>query len=149
MQQAEAREEERVNSAITGHGHRGSGGGGGNSQHDPPTTGIDALGESKGAPGTAASPQARAVQQVSEQILAALAREVFVGFNERGFAEMRIELHEGVLQGGTLRVEAHDGEIRLRFEGLSGHARNLVSSSEGELSRRLQAKGLRLTALVA
>lgn len=149
VRQAEARDEERVNSAISGHGQRGSGGGGGNHPQDTKTPEVEELSDSKRPSGAGSSPQARAVQEVTEQILAALAREVFVGVNERGFAEMRIELQEGVLQGGTLRVEAQDGEIRLRFEGLSGHARNLVSSSEGELSRRLAAKGLRLAALAA
>jgi hypothetical protein len=71
-----------------------------------------------------------------------------VGVNERGLMEFRVELKEGILQGATLKVDAKDGKIQLRFEGLEGHAKNLVSASEGELARRLEAKGLRLDALV-
>ena len=36
------------------------------------------------------------------------------------------------------------GTISLQFDGLSGHAKNLVSASHTELAKRLSAKGLTL-----
>lgn len=144
LARADAKAEARVNAAIDGSkGNRGEGGG----SQDPsagaaPTTkGIDGA---QAAEGAAA---AHEVKQIPDEILEALASEVYVGVSERGLAEMRIELKEGVLQGATLRVEADNGKIHLRFEGLSGHAKNLVSACEGDLARRLADKGIRLESL--
>lgn len=139
----ETKAQGRVNAAIDGTGQKSSDGGG---HHDgahvqAKAKGVEGAGAAEGAQG------AHEVKQIPEQILEALASEVYVGVNERGLMEFRIELKEGVLQGATLRVEAKDGGIQLRFEGLSGHAKNLVSASEGELGRRLKAKGLRLDTL--
>lgn len=143
-QRAEAKAEGRVNAAISGAGQKKGEGGG---TDDAPAS-LDVQAKGLDRPAAAeASAQAHEVQQIPEQILEAIAQEVYVGFNERGLAEFRVELKEGVLQGATLRVEAEDGKIRLRFDGLSGHAKNLVSACEGDLARRLQAKGLHLDTL--
>jgi hypothetical protein len=142
---AEAKAQGRVNAAIDGAGQKRGDGGGASGNDASAQQASKAVGGVQAADGAAA---AHEVKQIPEQILEALAQEVYVGVNERGLAEFRVELKEGVLQGASLRVEADGGKIRLRFEGLSGHAKNLVSASEGDLARRLAAKGLHLDALV-
>jgi hypothetical protein len=145
-QREEVKAEGRVNASIDGSGKKGQSGGdagaGSGGQGQPQPQGLAA------AQGAAGPEGPREVQQIPEEILKALAQEVYVGVNERGLMEFRVELKEGILQGATLKVDAKDGKIQLRFEGLEGHAKNLVSASEGELARRLEAKGLRLDALV-
>lgn len=142
----EAREEGRVNASIDGSARKGGKGGGG------AETGSGGQGQPQGgSAGVQAAGSAEAaheVKQIPEEILKALAQEIYVGVNERGLTEFRVELKDGVLQGATMRIEAQDGKIRLRFEGLEGHAKNLVAASEGELARRLQGRGLHLDALV-
>lgn len=143
---AEAKAQGRVNAAIDG-----AGGGKGQSQDNSeravdPSAGGQAPGAAVGA--VEAPQQAHAVKQIPEEILKAIASEVFVGVNAKGDAEFRIELKEGVLQGGTLKVTSEgDGRISLKFEGLSGNAKNLVSASHTDLAKRLSAKGLSLDEL--
>lgn len=145
----EAREEARANAAIDGQAQgRGQGGSGSSGGDRSPGEGGQrspkAVGEAEGARGSAgASP----VQQIPEAILQALADRVFVGVNERGMAEFRVELKEGILQGASMRVSAEGGRIHLAFEGLEGNAKRLVQACEGDLARRLEAKGLRLASL--
>lgn len=144
LARAEAKAEARVNAAIDGSGQkRGDGGG----AQDPAGGGQVALKGTDGVGAAEGAAPAHEVKQIPDEILEALASEVYVGVSERGLAEMRIELKEGVLQGATLRVEADNGKIHLRFEGLSGHAKNLVSACEGDLARRLADKGIHLASL--
>lgn len=143
---AEAQAEGRANAAISGRG----GSGGGSSQHQNDGQGehaAAAIQKAKGAAGAEEAASARAVQQIPELILQALADKVYVGVNAEGLAEFRIELKEGILEGATLQVTAAEGGIKLQFHGLEGNAKRLVQASEGDLARRLGAKGLRLQSL--
>jgi len=143
---AEAKAQGRVNAAIDG-----ASGGKGESSDDASERAIDQSGSAQAPGGAAAAEEVAAghdVKQIPEEILKAIAAEVFVGVNAKGDAEFRVELKEGVLQGGTLKVTSNgDGHISLQFEGLSGMAKNLVSASHTELAKRLGAKGLSLDEL--
>ena len=142
---AEAQAEGRANAAISG---RGAGGGGtSQQQHEGQGDNAAALQKAQGAAGADEAASARAVQEIPELILQALADKVYVGVNAEGLAEFRIELKDGILEGATLQVTAEDGGIKLHFHGLEGNAKRLVQASEGDLGRRLAAKGLRLQSL--
>lgn len=144
---AEAHAELKANAAIDG---QARGKGNSHGEGDAPTDGstVQAVGSPK-AQAAEEAKAAREVQQLPEAILEALANEVYVGVNEKGLAEFRVELKEGVLQGASLRITADGGKIHLAFEGLSGNAKRLIQASEGDLARRLQAKGLWLERLSA
>lgn len=143
---AEAQAEGKATAAIQGRG----GNRGGTSQQQ-----SDGQGDPSGASvqkaaassGTEVAASARAVQQIPEMILQALADKVYVGVTAEGLAEFRIELKEGILEGATLQVTAEDGGVRLHFHGLEGNAKRLIQASEGDLARRLQSKGIRLQGL--
>jgi membrane protein involved in colicin uptake len=140
---AEGKAQARVNSAIDGRG--GGGAQSGDGGHERGTHGAQVSAQASGGAAGAEGAQAHEVKQIPEEILKAIASEVYVGFNEKGLHEFRIELKEGVLQGGTLRVTSDGpGRVSLQFDGLSGHAKNLVSASHTELARRLSDKGLTL-----
>ena len=137
---AEAREKARANAAIDAGGqHKGGSSSEGEATADPNAVkGVGAAGTGQAAEAQAA----HEVKQIPEAILEALANEVYVGINEKGLAEFRVELKEGILQGATLRVTADGGKIQLAFEGLAGNAKRLVQASEGDIAKRLRAKGL-------
>lgn len=141
---AEAKAEGRVNSAISGGGGKKRG-----QQGDSRGDGANIAAAQTGGPQAAAEAGgAREVNQIPDEILKALAEEVHVGVNAEGLAEFRVELKEGVLQGGSMKVTADDrGRIHLKFEGIDGNTKNLVKASEGELFNRLKSKGLRLESL--
>ena len=78
---------------------------------------------------------------LSEQILEALAQEVYVGFNERGLAEFRIELkyHEGkpvireISRVSKPGRRVYSGVERLP-KVLNGLGINIVSTSKGMMT---------------
>jgi hypothetical protein len=110
--------------------------GGGQPQQQPQPQGVAPV--QKSAP-------AHEVKQIPPELLEKLASAIRVGVNEKGLREFQIELKDGVLQGATLRITAENGQVALKFTGLKGHMKNLVESSKGDLMRRLESKGLRLS----
>ena len=140
---AEAKAEGRVNSAISGGGKKGGG------QQDSRGDGANiAAAKAGGAQAAGETGGPRTVKQIPEEILKALAEEIYVGVNAEGLAEFRVELKEGVLEGASMKVTADDrGRIHIKFDGIEGNTKNLVKASEGELFKRLKAKGLRLESL--
>lgn len=145
-QKAEAKEKARVNAAIDG--DAGKKGGSDTGEKGAAADAMPAQAVGAKAQGAAEAQAPREVKQIPEAILNALAEQVYVGVNEKGQAEFRVELKEGVLSGATLKVTADGkGKIRLAFEGLDANARRLVQASEGELARKLGAKGLSLEEL--
>jgi len=139
----EAREQDRVNSAIDGQA-RGGGGGGGSHGGDGGAQGENAPGKVGETEKAGPSSYVRGAQKIPEAMLEKLVRDIYVGVNAEGLKMFQIELKEGVLQGGSIQVVADGGKISLNFGGLDGQAKNLVESSKGDLMRRLGAKGLTL-----
>lgn len=144
QQRAEAQAEGKANAAINGQARRqGSSSGGGEGRGDGQPSAIGKT----GASGPAETEGAREVKGIPEAILEALANEVYVGVTAEGLAEFRVELKEGVLEGATLRVIADGKSIKLAFDGLKGNAKRLVQACEGDIAKRLSAKGLHLDEL--
>jgi hypothetical protein len=143
---AEAKAEGRVNAAIGGAGGKGGRGSGGEAGADG--SGVQGAGGAKEAGGAEQVQGAAGAKGIPEEIIEALAEEIYVGFNAQGLAEMQIELKEGVLDGGLMKITADDrGGVKIAFERLDKNTANLVKASEGELFRRLKGKGINLSEL--
>lgn len=147
------REQSRVEARADGAQHgkvdpdgknRGGGGQGGQGRGDEGAAALAAL--QKGpTPQAAAGPQGAAgVKQIPPEILEKLVSAVYLAVNDKGLKEFQIELKDGPLKGGFLKLSADRGEISLSFFGLEGGQKRLVEASKGELMRRLEKKGLRL-----
>lgn len=90
---------------------------------------------------------ARKPQEIPQELIDKLVDGVRVGVNEVGHAEFQIDLKDGIMQGMTLRVSADNGKVTCQFVGGDASAKNFIESSEGDLSRALENKGLRLEKL--
>ena len=134
----EARDRDRPNAAIEGDA---SGDSSGQQQQRQDRGGAHIPKPVAGVQATQQASTVREVKQIPPEMLERLASAVRIGINDKGLHELQIDLKEGVLQGASLRVTAEGGKVTLTFSGLSGHTKNLVESSAGELMRRLDAKG--------
>jgi hypothetical protein len=90
----------------------------------------------------------REVQKIPEEILKKLVDAIYVGVNEKGLHTFRMEMKDGVMQGGSVEITADAGKITLTFGGLEGNTRNMVESSKGDLMRRMEKRGLTLDNIV-
>lgn len=97
---------------------------------------------------TAETRYTRDVQKIPDEIMKKLVDAVYVGVNEKGLHTFRMEMKEGVLQGGSVEITADEGKITLSFTGLEGHAKNMMESSTGELMKRMEKRGLTLDRIV-
>lgn len=139
LSRVEAREKNRPNAAIDGdrRGGEGSRGDGGAKLPTAPPKVAKADGPQK----------AREVKQLPPEVKAALEKlvdAIYLAVNEKGLKEFHVELKEGVLSGGSLKVSVGDDGVALSFRGLDGQQKNLVESSRGELMKRLEGRGLKL-----
>jgi hypothetical protein len=146
----EAHDEKRANAAINT-GNTGSDAGS-DSRGDEGGGGAAAAAAAMKAKPPAiqqaqAAQAAHEVKQIPPELLEKLVSTVHLAVNQRGLKEFQIELKEGVLSGATLKISAEGGKIALKFIGLDGHKKNLIESSKGELMRKLEAKGLKLSRL--
>jgi len=126
------------------------GGGGGRGGREPGDEGAAALAALKKptTPQAASGPQgAVGVKQIPPELLEKLVSAVYLAVNDKGLKEFQIELKDGPLKGGFLKLSADGGKISLSFLGLAGDQKRLVEASKGELMRRLEKKGLRLERL--
>ncbi|MBI1946044.1 MAG: hypothetical protein HYS27_10130 [Deltaproteobacteria bacterium] len=99
-------------------------------------------------PQAAAGPQgAVGVKQIPPELLEKLVSAIYLAVNDKGLKEFQIELKDGPLKGGFLKLTADGGKVSLSFLGLAGDQKRLVEASKGELMRRLEKKGLRLERL--
>ena len=144
----EAREGALQHGAIDPDGkNRGGGGQGGQGRGDEGAAAVAAL-QKGAATAPAAGPQgAVGVKQIPPELLEKLVSAVYLAVNDKGLKEFQIELKDGPLKGGFLKLSADRGQISLSFLGLEGDQRRLVEASKGELMRRLEKKGLRLQKL--
>ena len=148
LTRAEENAKGKHNAAISGGGKKGGSSSGQEGERSD-ASGLKA-GEAGGAKEAAGAQeiQAHEVQEIPEEILKALTDNIYLGVNAEGLAEFQVELKEGVLDGGMMKVTAGDDGIRLAFQGLDTNAQRLLKASEGEIHRRLGKKGLRLASLV-
>jgi hypothetical protein len=143
---AEASEAQRPNAAIAG----GSDGGdaGGQSRHDDGSAAAATAIQQTAATSTAQSAhEARPVKQIPPELLEKLVSTVYLAVTEKGLKEFQIELKDGPLKGGSLKISADGGKVSLAFSGLGANEKALLESSKGELMRRLGKKGLTLARL--
>lgn len=145
LARAEARESERPNAAIAGD----SADSGGQSPHDDGSAAAAAaIQKAATAPSAASGAQAaRAVTQIPPELLEKLVSTVYLAVTEKGLKEFQIELKDGPLKGGSLKISADAGKVSLSFAGLGAHEKALLEASKGELMRRLGKKGLSLARL--
>jgi hypothetical protein len=87
--------------------------------------------------------------RLSPEVIAEIVKRVMVtcGENLEGLKEFIIEFRENVLAGSRLKVSAKNGKISATFETENADVRRLIKSSEGELARAFQSKGLYLERL--
>ncbi|MCC7112213.1 MAG: hypothetical protein IT382_23165 [Deltaproteobacteria bacterium] len=140
----EARAEARQGGPIDPDGrNRGGGGQGGQGRGDEGASALAAL-QKGAAPPAAALQGAAGARQIPPEILEKLVSAVYLAVTEKGLKEFQIELKDGPLKGGFLKLSADKGQVTLSFLGLEGDQKRLVEASKGELMRRLEKKGLRL-----
>lgn len=145
QQAVEAHDAARPNAAIGGSGQKNSG-----SDSQPQDDGgAAALAAAKGKAPTAAegakAPQA--VKQIPPELLEKLVSTVHLAVNDKGLKEFQIELKDGPLKGGFLKISADGGKVALSFSGIDAQTKNLIEASKGDLMRRLGKKGLALSKL--
>ncbi len=140
---AEARDAARPNAAIGGGDQKGSGD---QQQHDDGgAAAAAAIKKAAQQPVMVQAPKAaQAVKQIPPELLEKLVSTVYLAVTEKGLKEFQIELKDGPLKGGFLKISADKGKISLSFSGLDPASKNLVESSKGDLMRRLEKKGLSL-----
>jgi hypothetical protein len=140
----ERREGARPNAAIN---NDDRGGGGGQPQDDGSAAAAAAIKAQKQMPDVKATAAAGPVKQIPPELLEKLVSTVYLAVTEKGLKEFQIELKDGPLKGGFLKISAENGKVALKFSGLDAHTKNLIESSKGDLMRRLGKKGLSLARL--
>jgi hypothetical protein len=143
---AESTAKERPNAAIDAGSDRGDDSRGG----EESTRLENAKGLHKGGEVTPTADvgYTREVQKIPEEILKKLVDAIYVGVNEKGLHTFRMDMKDGVLQGGSIEITVDAGKIKLTFGGLEGHTRNMVDASKGDLMRRMEKRGLTLDDIV-
>jgi hypothetical protein len=141
----ERREQARPNAAIN-NDDRG-GGGGGQPQDDGSAAAAAAIKAQKQLPDVKGAAAAGPVKQIPPELLEKLVSTVYLAVTEKGLKEFQIELKDGPLKGGFLKISAENGKVALKFSGLDANTKNLIESSKGDLMRRLGKKGLSLARL--
>jgi hypothetical protein len=144
LARVEAREQARPNAAIDTNDR---GGGGGQPQDDGSAAAAAAIKAQKQLPDVKATAAPQAVKQIPPELLEKLVSTVYLAVTEKGLKEFQIELKDGPLKGGFLKISAENGKVALKFSGLDAHTKNLIESSKGDLMRRLGKKGLSLAKL--
>jgi hypothetical protein len=139
----EARAEAHPGGPIDPDGRNRGGGQGGQGRGDEGAAALAAL-QKGAAPPAAALQGAAGARQIPPEILEKLVSAVYLAVTEKGLKEFQIELKDGPLKGGFLKLSADKGQVTLSFLGLEGDQKRLVEASKGELMRRLEKKGLRL-----
>jgi hypothetical protein len=114
-------------------------------EHGSASTGASSA--TQASPAVQATTTAQPVRQIPPELLEKLVSTVYLAVTEKGLKEFQIELKDGPLKGGFLKISADGGKVVLQFAGLDAQAKNLVESSKGELMRRLVKKGLSLARL--
>ena len=145
LARVEAREQARPNAAIDTN-DRG-GGGDGRPQDDGSAAAAAALKAQKPLVDVKAAAGPAPVKQIPPELLEKLVSTVYLAVTEKGLKEFQIELKDGPLKGGFLKISAENGKVALKFSGLDTHTKNLLESSKGDLMRRLGKKGLSLAKL--
>lgn len=146
----EAREGAPQGGAVDPDGkNRGGGGQGGQGRGEEgaAAAALAALKQGNAAPKAAGPQGAAGVKQIPPELLEKLVSAVYLAVNDKGLKEFQIELKDGPLKGGFLKLSADRGQISLSFLGLESDQKRLVEASKGELMRRLEKKGLRLERL--
>lgn len=145
----EAREGAPQGGAVDPDGKKGGSGGGqgGQGRGDEGAAALAALKQGNAAPAAAGPQGAVGVKQIPPELLEKLVSAVYLAVNDKGLKEFQIELKDGPLKGGFLKLSADRGQISLSFLGLESDQKRLVEASKGELMRRLEKKGLRLERL--
>ena len=139
----EAREGQRPNAAIGQDQHKGS-------DEQPKDDGAAAA--AAAVKKAAQQPQAvqgaktaQPVKQIPPELLEKLVSTVYLAVTEKGLKEFQIELKDGPLKGGFLKISAENGKVALSFSGIGASEKNLLEASKGDLMRRLEKKGLALS----
>lgn len=148
LTRAEAREAARPNAAIGSDG-KGSGGGSGQQPGDDGSAAAAAaIKKAAQQPTAVKGPKAaHEVKQIPPELLEKLVSTVYLAVTEKGLKEFQIELKDGPLKGGFLKISADNGKVALSFSGLGAQEKALLESSKGDLMRRLEKKGLSLAKL--
>lgn len=146
LARTEARDAARPNAAIGS--DSGKGQGDQQPQDDGSAAAAAAIKKAAQQPVAVQAPKAaQQVKQIPPELLEKLVSTVYLAVTEKGLKEFQIELKDGPLKGGFLKISADKGKVALSFSGLDPATRNLVESSKGDLMRRLEKKGLSLARL--
>lgn len=143
----EARDGNQPNAAIDANGRGKGDGQRGQGRGDESAAAIAALKQPSTSQAAAGPQGAVGVKQIPPELLEKLVSAVYLAVNDKGLKEFQIELKDGPLKGGFLKLSADHGQVSLSFFGLEGDQKRLVEASKGELMRRLEKKGLRLERL--
>jgi hypothetical protein len=135
----EAQDAARPNVRIDGGGSAGADAGGSGS-HGQGDDRAGALQRQVSSAKAQAARGAQPVKLIPPELLEKLASAVRVGVNEKGLHEFQIDLKDGVLSGGRLRVSVESGGVVVRFDGLDAPQRRLVEASKGDLAQRLEGR---------
>jgi hypothetical protein len=149
LARVEQYEAKRANAAI-GSGGKGDANSGGDSRGGDDGAAAAAAALKKQQPQVQQAEKAQAahdVKQIPPELLEKLVSTVHLAVNQKGMREFQIELKEGVLSGATLKISAENGKVALKFVGLDAQKKNLIEASKGELMRKLEGKGLKLSRL--
>jgi hypothetical protein len=127
--------------------------------------GGDAGGKESGAggdkmPGQGGLPMTQAQQVATTQktegaagarlpadVLQSIVDKVFVGMNKEGLSEFHIQFKDNVLAGSSLKISAKNGKVSATFTTTNANVKRLIQSSEGDLARAFDGKGMSLERL--
>jgi len=146
LARADARDAARPNAAI-GSDNKGGGGDDKPPQDDGSAAAAAAIKKSQAPQAAQGAKAAQPVKQIPPELLEKLVSTVHLAVSAKGLKEFQIELKDGPLKGGFLKISADGGKVALSFSGLGANEANLLESSKGELMRRLAKKGLTLDKL--
>jgi hypothetical protein len=143
LARVEARDGQRPNAAIGQDQHKGSDG---QPKDDGAAAAAAAVKKAAQQPqAVQGAKAAQPVKQIPPELLEKLVSTVYLAVTEKGLKEFQIELKDGPLKGGFLKISAENGKVALSFSGIGASEKNLLEASKGDLMRRLEKKGLSLS----
>lgn len=144
--QADNREDAAVYHRVEGTGDGGGAGAGDlGGDASPESGGLAAGVEGMETVASVAGPSAVRGGALPETALREIVEKVFVGKNIKGLSEFHIEFKGSHLEGLRVQISTeNDGTVRARFSTDDVNMNRLLKSSEGQLARAFDARGLRV-----
>lgn len=89
----------------------------------------------------------RSAAAIPPEILRQLVQTIYQAVKADGRTSLRLTLKGGAMEGVELEVEANQGEVSCRFEGLSPKLKRQLHDGEAALGAALKRRGLHLKTL--